>query len=229
MAVKQFQPLDTPSYETLLQHYQSCPLRQTRRLTAASEQQPSRKRLRTTRVKDDVVATFLKKIPQASQWGIRQHCLIGTAEQYECIIRSLITSSASPDTSNASPELRTNNQDVKNSNGLITVGLDFALRTNSSLEIVELQTMVSYFQALVLLSYCVVLLQHGMGRDNVHKIMASVTRFGSSTLNYDRLCHGATRVNDMISRLVKAGWTISRATELIFFGRCNKSLYHDKR
>jgi hypothetical protein len=203
--------VETLSYETLLHHYLNCPhSQQEGQLNAASkskQQQPPRKRLRTTRAKDDAVATFFKRVPHAIQWSERQRRLIGTAKDYECIIRSLITS-------NASPHVRTNNQEVKNANRLLAVGLDFALRTNTSLQTAELQTMVSYFQALVLLSYCVVLLHHGTGRDNVHKIMASVDRFGS--LDYDNLCLGATRVNGTISRLVKAGWTISRATELVF-------------
>ncbi|KAF1992777.1 hypothetical protein P154DRAFT_568403 [Amniculicola lignicola CBS 123094] len=160
------------------------------------------------RRKDKAKESFLKNLPQSDQWRKRQVDIVSTETEYTRIIRSFFTNHAVAEATTA------DTQEIQHPNQLIAVGLNFALLTDSSLKKSALQKSLSYFQALVLLSYCAVLIHSGVERHEVDKVMASVAMFGA--IDYNKLRAGVLRVNRRINKLVEAGWTISRATELFF-------------
>jgi hypothetical protein len=107
-------------------------------------------------------------------------------------------------------------------NELVNLAKSFALLTRASLNNVKLQKSVAQFQALVLLSYCVVLRE----MDVPHETIDGIIRYiHDSERERKSLLKGALWINRLINNLAdNSGWTIYRATELFFLGMLSKLL-----
>ncbi|MCJ1423578.1 hypothetical protein MMC29_001462 [Sticta canariensis] len=173
---------------------------------------PSRK---SRKKKDRARDSFLQNTPKASQWHKRQIEVAGTASRYEAAIQSL-TGGADFNAFGKPAE-----KDPHSENGLVVIGVKLALLANSALENVALQKSVSYFQALLFLSYCGILEKGGVSYDTVDQLTGYVSCFRE--LDRRRLRSQALRINLLIHELVTGGWTIYRATELFFINPLSPS------
>lgn len=158
--------------------------------------------------KDRARDSFLQNTPKASQWRKRQIEIAGAASKYEAAIQSL-TGGADFNAFGKTVEKDPNSED-----GLVVIGVKLALLANSALENVALQKSVSYFQALLFLSYCGILEKRGVSYEKVDQLTEYVSCFRE--LDRRRLRSQALRINLLIHELVIGGWTIYRATELFF-------------
>jgi hypothetical protein len=112
---------------------------------------------------------------------------------------------------------------LESENELVIIGVKLALLADSSLENEVLQKSFSYFQALLLLSYCGLLEKRGVLYETVDRITQYVSCFRE--MDRRRLRSQALRINLLIHELVKGGWTIYRATELFFISMFSNVLF----
>ncbi len=177
-------------------------------LRAAEPTEPLNSSRKGRKKKDRARDSFLRNTPKASQWHRRQIEIAGAASKYEAAIQSL-TGGADFNAFEKPAE-----EDPNSENGLVVIGVKLALLANSALENVALQKSVSYFQALLFLSYCGILEKRGFSYETVDRLTEHVSCFRE--LDRRRLRSQALRVNLLIHELVIGGWTIYRATELFF-------------
>jgi len=166
--------------------------------------------------KDKARDAFLRNLPKAVEWHKRQIEIVENDEQYERIICSLTSHSRvhikeEPDQKNPESE-----------DELVTIGVNLALLTDSSLKNEKLQKSFSFFQLLVFFSYCAFLRNRGISREIIDRITQNVTSFREKDRR--RLISRALWINSIISKLVKNGWSIYRATELFFISIFSKLL-----
>ena len=172
--------------------------------TASSELLKSKKedRKKKHRARD----WFLQNASKASQWHDTQVNVVGEAKNYEAVIQSL-TERSKVNT------LEAPNQGYSESeNDLVAIGIKLPVLADFSLKTETLQKTLSYFQALLLLSYCGLLEKRGVSYETVDQITQHVSCFRE--MDRRRLRSQALKVNLLICKLVEGGWTIHRATEL---------------
>jgi hypothetical protein len=150
---------------------------------------------------------FLNNTPSPKRWSQRQLEVAKDAKTYQKALSCLFSSDYGTTPTHIS----------QYSNSLVAIGKQLAGLTASSLQNKKLQKSFSYFQALVLLLYCAVLEKSGTDRKDVDTILDSVPTFG--TRNKTSLLKAAWNAYEIIERLVKVGWTMSRATELFFLSK----------
>lgn len=152
--------------------------------------------------------SFLRNLPEVSQWRSRQEHVVGGVEKYEETIRCLIRGNKVNVAEEPSRRL------VESQDHLILIGRRLALWTDASLRAEALQRSFASFQAFLFLSYCGLLEKRGISHEVVDQITQCVSSFRESDRN--RLRSHALRVNVFIQELVERGWSIHRATELFF-------------
>ena len=151
---------------------------------------------------------FLKNAPKASQWYNRQIDIVGEAKNYEVVIQSLTER-------RKASTLEVPTQGYQESeNDLVVIGMKLAVLADASLKNETLQKPFSYFQALLLLSYCGFLEKREVPYEIIDQITHHVSCFRE--MDRRRLRSQALKVNILIRKLVEGGWTIYRATELFF-------------
>ena len=175
---------------------------------AAKPKKPLDSSRKCRKKKDRARDSFLQNTPKANQWHKRQIEIARSASKYEAAIKSL-TGGADFNAAENPAE-----KDPNSENGLVVIGVKLALLANSALENVALQKSVSYFQALLFLSYCGILEKRGFPYETVDQLTEYVSCFRE--LDRRRLRSQALRINLLIHELVVGGWTIYRATELFF-------------
>ncbi|KAF2871073.1 hypothetical protein BDV95DRAFT_53841 [Massariosphaeria phaeospora] len=151
---------------------------------------------------------FLQHLPKSTEWHKRQAELVESPQNYERTIYSL-TSRSSVEGKKDPVQGYTRREDE-----LIAVGVDLALLAERSLQNMELQKSFSYFQLLILLSYCLFLREIGVSCEEVDRILQKVTSFREKDRR--RLLIRAARINSIICKLARGGWAIYRATEIFF-------------
>ncbi|KAF2685219.1 hypothetical protein K458DRAFT_388112 [Lentithecium fluviatile CBS 122367] len=154
---------------------------------------------------------FIDRTPTPEGWSQRQLEVVHNAKTYQIALSSLFTRDCG-----TGPTLES-----QYPTNLVAIGEQFARLTDSSLRRGKLQKSFSYFQALILLLYSAVLEKTGTDRRDVDTILDSVPTFGSK--NKTSLRKAAWKVYEVIEKLVKAGWTMSRATELFFLNPISPS------
>jgi hypothetical protein len=155
---------------------------------------------------DTYVSQFLRGTPTPEDWSRKQLEIVKNSDTYHKTLSSLFVGDSAPGSTQA-----------QYPNNLVAIGKQFAELTVSSSQSRKLQRSFSYFQAFILLLYCAVLERIGTDRREVDSILETVSTFG--TKRKTTLRRSAWKAYKVIGRLVKVGWTISRATELFFLSK----------
>lgn len=151
---------------------------------------------------------FLRNAPLASSWRARQIELgLKTAEQYEGVIRAF------GNVANTGIEATYENTNLGDE--LVHLAERLALLTKSSLANAQLQRSFALFQALILLSYCLVLRNRDIPSDQIDRIIRHIA---ANEKDRKKILKGASWIHEAINGLIDNGWTIYRATELFFIG-----------
>jgi hypothetical protein len=173
------------------------------------EQSPPHRNTAKKPRRAQAVSRIIKNIPEGAEWRKRQKKLeLITPQQYENVIRGLTSRSVG----GSNWEFR---EGLADDNELVAVGKRLASLTKSSIANTCLQKSCAFFQALILLSYCEFLKQKGVVEQVVDELVRTIT----DTRGRDRKSLLSTVKwinNTLIVKMIRKGWTIYRATELLF-------------
>lgn len=161
---------------------------------------------------------FLSSIPTGNRWRQRQLDLgLTSANKYEDDIRGFLLSA---DTVAVAKDRGVIHQELESE--LIMLGARMAVLTKSSLQNVRLRRSHAYFNVLIFLSYCKLLRQKGVSDGIVDELIQKCTN--ARQQDREALLRTIPWIHQLITGLVRRGWTLHRATELFFIsmlGRLN--------
>lgn len=215
-------------FDHLKQHCEECPLfsKQSEASCKQSEETSSkRRRFRASELprkrKKESADWFWRHVPKTQEWRKRQNeLLLQNEQQYEVVIRAFTVCT------NVGFKTERCKGDNESVDELVDLAEKFSLLTKSSLSNASLQRSFANFQALIFLSYCLVLREKGIPFEVVDQKIQHIT--DAREVDRRRLLDGAQHINNIIVDLTNHGWSIFRATELFFLSKALQSMspYH---
>jgi hypothetical protein len=159
------------------------------------------------------VNRVIQNAPRTIEWRRKQRELgLNTTQEYEHVVRGLTCRTL------AGSKWESHEEQEQSDNKLVAIGKGLASLTKSSLRNEGLQRSFAYFQALILLSYCEFLRQKGVPYEIIDELIRTVADIRES--DRKSLLNTIKWINNtFIVDLVRKGWTIYRATELLFISK----------
>ena len=170
---------------------------------------------------------FLQGVPVPSKWRNRQIELgLCTVEQYKKVIQIFVGRPRANVKELCERDLCSENELVAIAMKLVDSSFDEGApsiaSTDPLFENKALLKVFSYFQALLLLSFCTVLQTRGIPDETIDRITKQFAAFREKDRR--RLRIHAVKINGLINKLVRCGWSIYQATELFFISMFSKLL-----
>ena len=151
--------------------------------------------------------TFLNRLPEPEGWGRRQVETVEDATKYQAAIRSFVQDGI----------LVQGRPQTQLSGSLTEIGTQLATIAKASLQNEKLQRSIACFQVFLLLSYLGFLKYIKQPQEIISRIISLIPEF--NCFDHGRLLNVIERLHDLIGKLVKIKWTLSRATETFFLCR----------